>query len=207
MLKVALTGGIGCGKSTVTELFQRYAVPIIDADQEARAVVAIGEPGLAEVQAIFGAGVLAADGSLNRRILSDIIFADEQQRQVLEGILHPLIYARIQAALAALALQANPYCIIAIPLLFESHGCDFIDRILVVDCSETLQIQRIKIRDQFDDAKIAAIMNSQVSRQYRCTHADEIIDNSLSLEQLAAQVEKLHNLYLSFSKAGYSPLS
>lgn len=205
MYKVGLTGGIGCGKTTVADNFHALGVPIIDADQVSRYLVSPGQAALLEIAKVFGRQVIDAHDGLNRKALSDIIFSNPQQKMRLEEILHPLIYGQIEIEIDRLANDPNigcSYCIIAIPLLFETHMSDFVDRILVVDCPETLQIQRVKARDQHSDAKILTIINSQVTRQVRCTQADDIIDNSVPKSQLAERVKKLHNLYLSYSKFG-----
>ncbi len=192
-LKIGLTGGIGSGKSTVCQLFSAFSIPIIDADIIAREVVAPGQAALAQIQQAFG-DILLADGNLDRKKLGQIIFADPAKKQCLENILHPLIYQRLKTEAAA---QPEPYVILAIPLLFETGMTDLVDRILVIDCPETLQFQRVKQRDQLDDAQIQRIIASQSSREERLRRADDIIDNSKSTAELAEQVKNLHNLYLS----------
>lgn len=197
MFKVGLTGGIGCGKSTVAELFADYAVPVIDADLVARELVAPGKPALLEIQKQFGLTVLNTDGSLNRSVLRTLIFNDSEQKIKLEKILHPLIYANINNQVAELSY---PYCIIAIPLIFETRMNHFVDRILVVDCPVDMQIKRVKARDQQSETEITAIINSQVSREFRLSRADDLIDNSADQALLAQQVKKLHHFYLSLCK-------
>jgi len=144
MLKVGLTGGIGCGKSTVAKIFADLNIPVLDADQIAHRLVEKGQPALARIQQEFGASILSPDGLLNRRHLREIVFSDLTQKQKLESILHPLIYKTIQAALEQLAA---PYCIVSIPLLFETDMTRLVDRILVIDCPVETQIERVKIRD------------------------------------------------------------
>lgn len=188
---------MGCGKSTVANLFADYGVPVIDADHIAHALVAKDQPALIEISQHFGKQVLNADGSLNRQMLSDIIFADSTQKNCLEKILHPLIYAGIQSQVDSLTY---PYCMIAIPLLFETGMGHFVDRILVVDCPVELQISRIKARDHHSEGKINAIINSQISPALRRAKADDLIENSDEYKSLAEQVKKLHNLYLTYCK-------
>jgi dephospho-CoA kinase len=196
MLKIGLTGGIGCGKTTVARLFAELGGPVIDADQIAHQLVAKGQPALAQIARQFGADILDADGSLNRSRLREIVFSDPAQKQKLESILHPLVYQSIQAELERLSA---PYCIIAIPLLFETNMAHFVDRVLVVDCPVEIQIARVRKRDQLTLERIQSIIDSQVSRDFRKSHADDLIDNSESDYRLAEQVKKLHNLYLSLS--------
>jgi len=192
-LKIGLTGGIGSGKSTVCQLFSALSIPIIDADIIAREVVAPRQAALARIQQNFG-DILLADGTLDRKKLGQIIFADPAKKQWLENLLHPLIYQRLKTEAAT---QLSPYVILAIPLLFETDMTDLVDRILVIDCPETLQLQRVKQRDQLDDDQIQRIIASQSSREERLRQADDIIDNSKSTAELAEQVKNLHNLYLS----------
>ncbi|PPK77791.1 dephospho-CoA kinase [Methylobacter tundripaludum] len=196
MLKVGLTGGIGCGKSTVAEIFADLNIPVLDADQIAHSLVEKGQPALARIQQEFGASILNPDGSLNRRHLKEIVFSDLKQKQKLESILHPLIYKTLQAELEPLVA---PYCIISIPLLFETDMTHLVDRILVIDCPVETQIERVKIRDNLTIERIQSIIDNQVSRAYRIAKADDLIDNSTTDYRLAEQVKKLHNLYLSLS--------
>jgi len=196
MLKVGLTGGIGCGKSTVARIFADLNIPVLDADQVAHSLVEKGQPALARIQQEFGASILNPDGSLNRRHLKEIVFSDLKQKQKLESILHPLIYKTLQAELEPLVA---PYCIISIPLLFETDMTHLVDRILVIDCPVETQIERVKIRDNLTIERIQSIIDNQVSRAYRIAKADDLIDNSTTDYRLAEQVKKLHNLYLSLS--------
>ena len=196
MLKVGLTGGIGCGKSTVSRFFTQLNVPVIDADELAHQVVAIGQPALKLIEQQFGAVSLCADGSLNRESLRDLVFSDPSQKQKLEAIIHPLVYQMIREQVA---LLNAPYCLISIPLLFETHKTDFVDRILVIDCPVELQIKRVVERDHLTVERVQSIIDSQVSRAVRTEQADDIIDNTKTDTELAMQIEKLHNLYLSLS--------
>ena len=196
MLTIGLTGGIGCGKTTVARLFAELSAPIIDADEISRELVGKGQPALAEIQQRFGDGILNLDGTLNRKVLREIVFADQKQKQQLEGILHPRIFESIEMQVKRLA---GPYCIICIPLLFETNKTDVVNRVLVIDCPEAMQVQRVKKRDNLSEEMIRSIIDSQVSRTVRLTRADDIIDNSGSDFGLAEQVKKLHNLYLSIS--------
>ena len=196
MLKIGLTGGIGCGKSTVARVFEQLKTPVIDADEIAHQLVAIGQPALAQIQQEFGTDVLNPDGSLNRKKLRELIFSDPEQKQKLESILHPLVYQSIQAELKQLN---TPYCIICIPLLFETNMTRLVDRILVVDCSVETQIERIRKRDNMSIERIQSIIDSQVSPAFRKVQANDLIDNSETNDRLAEEVKKLHNFYLSLS--------
>lgn len=196
MLKVGLTGGIGCGKTTVSDLFGGLGVPVLDADQVAHELTDKGQPALARIREEFGEQILNSDGSLNRLQLKKLIFADAKQKQKLEAILHPLIIAALNAKIEQLNA---PYCILSIPLLFETKMEPAVDRILVVDCPVELQIERVSKRDKLDIKVIQAIIASQISRDYRRKHADDLLDTSQTDNPLAEQVKKLHNLYLSLS--------
>ncbi|MDD5460097.1 MAG: dephospho-CoA kinase [Methylococcales bacterium] len=196
MLKVGLTGGIGCGKTTVARIFSQLAIPVIDADEISHQLVAIGQPALAQIQQEFGADMLGKDGSLNRKKLGELIFSDLKQKQKLESILHPLVYQAIQAELKQLTA---PYCIICIPLLFETNMSHFVDRVLVVDCPVEIQIERVKNRDNLTIERIQSIIDTQVSRSFRIEKADDLIENSNTDDKLAERIKKLHNLYLSLS--------
>jgi dephospho-CoA kinase len=199
MLKIGLTGGIGCGKTTVARVFEQLKIPVIDADEIARQLVAIGQPALARIQQKYGASVLNPDGSLNRKKLRELIFSDPKQKQKLESILHPLVYQSIQAELKQLNPLNKPYCIICIPLLFETNMSHFVDRILVVDCPVETQIERVRKRDNMTMERIQSIIDSQASRAFRKACAHDLIDNSKTDDRLAEEVKKLHNLYLSLS--------
>jgi len=199
MLKIGLTGGIGCGKSTVARIFQQLKTPVIDADEIAHQLVAPGQPALAQIQQEFGTGVFNPDGSLNRKKLSELVFSDLKQKQKLESILHPLVYKSIQAELKQLNHLNKPYCIISIPLIFETNMTHLVDRILVIDCSVETQIERVRKRDNMTEERIQSIIDNQVSRAFRKSQANDLIDNSETNDRLAEVVKKLHNLYLSIS--------
>ncbi|MSP27408.1 MAG: dephospho-CoA kinase [Methylococcales bacterium] len=196
MLKIGLTGGIGCGKSTVTSIFKQLNVPVIDADAIAHQLVAVGQPALQLIQQAFGTHSLQADGSLNRDLIRELVFSNPEQKQKLEAIIHPLVY---QTIAEQMALLNTPYCILSIPLLFETNNADFVNRVLVVDCPVTVQIERVQKRDNLTVERVQSIMDTQVSRAFRTAHAHDIIDNTKTATELAKQVENLHNLYLLLS--------
>ncbi|BBL56545.1 dephospho-CoA kinase [Methylomonas koyamae] len=198
MLKIGLTGGIGCGKTTVCRLFAELGVPVVDADLIARSLVEPGQPALQAIVQAFGTEILQADGSLDRAKLRQAIFSDPEQRRRLDGIMHPQVYARIAADVAA--LQAV-YCLIAVPLLLESKNPYAVDRILVVDCPQSTQIERVVTRDKLSAEQAQAIVASQMPRPQRLARADDVIDNSAGPEQLAEQVKSLHNSYIFLATA------
>jgi dephospho-CoA kinase len=192
-LRIGLTGGIASGKSTVAQRFTDLRVPVIDADVAARAVVATGTPGLAGVIERFGPGVLAQNGELDRRALRDLIFSNPGARRDLESILHPLIRADMERS----ADQAvGPYIVMAIPLLIEGGPSDRVDRILVVDVEEAVQLQRVMERDGCTAEQAHAILASQVSRSARLAAADDVLQNAGTVTDLRQAVDRLHERYL-----------
>lgn len=196
--RVGLTGGIASGKSTVSELFTALGVPIIDSDVIAREVVTPGSPGLAAIRRRFGDAVLAADGSLDRRGLRNLVFADPKARADLEAITHPLIRERMRALNESVRA---PYLINAIPLLAEGGGRRDLDRVLVVDCPEALQISRVMARDQLDEPAARAILAAQASRDARLAMADDVLVNDGDLAALQGAVHALHKRYLGLAAA------
>ena len=195
MLRIGLTGGIGSGKSTVSDLFASLGVPIIDADVVAREVVAPGQSALREICLQFGDHLLDEHGALRRRLLRDIIFKNSADRLQLETILHPRIRQKMQERLTVLA-HKHPYCILSIPLLLESGWIEMLDRVLVVDIEPSLQLQRTCQRDKLTEKSAQAIIDSQSSRQERLLAADDVIDNNGDPSDLLAQVQRLHHNYL-----------
>lgn len=198
MLVIGLTGGIGSGKTTVAQLFEKQGVPLIDADLIARELTETQKPAWKKISAHFGPGILKTDHSLNRQKLREIIFNDPGKRLWLEKLLHPLITEEIQNRLQK--LQA-PYCIVAIPLLIETGPYPFIDRILVVDVDEATQLQRLKARDQTRVEELQKIIASQTSREKRLAEAHDLIQNNGEQNELQAKVDKLHQFYLSLDRS------
>ena len=196
MLVIALTGGIGSGKSTVADLFAELGVPIIDADLVAREVVQPGQPALAEISSAFGPEVLDGSGRLRRDLLRELVFSNPAGRRTLESILHPRIREIMQRRLADLTA---PYAILVIPLLLETGQQSLGDRTLVVDLPESLQIERVRQRDRLDDARIKSILAAQCGRATRLKAADDLIDNGGDSAGLRDKVEKLHRQYLALA--------
>ncbi len=197
-LRIGLTGGIASGKSTVAQRFSELGIPVIDADASSRCVVARGQPGLKAVVDRFGAGVLSAEGDLDRRALRDLIFADPQSRRDLEAILHPLIRVDMEQRAAA---AVGPYLVMAIPLLVEGGSRDRIDRILVVDADEAMQLQRLVARDSVSPEQARAILAAQADRASRLKAADDVLVNSGTVRELREAVDRLHQQYLRLAEA------
>jgi dephospho-CoA kinase len=197
-LRIGLTGGIASGKSTVAQQFAELGVPVIDADAAARAVVAPGTPGLAAVLNRFGSSVVAANGELDRRALRELIFREPGSRRDLEAILHPLIRADMEQNAER---AVGPYVVMAIPLLVESGSSARVDRILVVDVDETVQLQRVMARDGGTEEEARAILASQASRTARLAAADDVLLNTGTIPDLRRAVDELHERYLRVAGA------
>lgn len=199
MFRVGLTGGIGSGKSTVAEWFAAAGVPVIDTDLIARALTAPGAAALDSIRAAFGESVIRADGTLDRAALRQRVFADPESRRRLEAILHPPIRDAVEQALAALAA---PYVLIVIPLLVETGACrDLLNRVLVVDCPEHLQVERVIARSGLSRDQVMAIIVAQSARADRLAAADDLIVNAGSPEALRDQVAELHQRYQALAAA------
>lgn len=197
-LRIGLTGGIACGKSLVADLFAALGVSVIDTDVVAREVVEPGQPALDEILEAFGPELMGEDGHLDRRALRARVFADPAQRHRLEGILHPRIRAR---TLEQAAEATGPYLVIVVPLLVESGFDRLVDEVVVVDCPEAEQRARLRARDGDDAVQADRMMAAQLGRDARLAAADAVIDNSGSISATRAQVERLHEQYLSRVRA------
>jgi dephospho-CoA kinase len=197
MFVVGLTGGIGSGKSVVGKLFADLGIKVVDADQAARAVVEPGTDALKQIAAHFGDDILNQDNQLNRATLRQRIFSDNNAKAWLEELLHPLINQWIEAQLA---IANSPYAILESPLLLEIGQSGRVDRVLVVDVPEAVQLERAMARDNNDESQIKAIIASQLPRQARLDKGDDVIDNSGTPDALKAQVIQLHEQYLNLAK-------
>jgi dephospho-CoA kinase len=199
---VGLTGGVASGKSEVARRFEALRVTVVDADVAAREAVAPGSEGLIAIVAAFGAGALAADGSLDRMAMRRRVFADDDARRTLEGILHP----RVRVALREACLgAAGPYAIAAIPLLAEGGGraaYPWLDRILVVDVARERQLERLLRRDGIDQELAEGMLAAQASREARLAIADDILVNDAGLDALDRHVAALHAQYLALAAPG-----
>lgn len=198
MLRIGLTGGIGCGKSTVADLFAQHHVPVIDSDLIAREVLAPGQPALGEIVQTFGRQMLQADGQLDRSALREAVFHDRKALERLNAIVHP----RVREAIAADLGQIDAaYCLVVVPLLIEAGMTDLVDRILVVDCDRDMQLARILGRDGMTRELAAAILASQADRETRLEQADDVIDNNGGIDSLSAQVDALDRRYRGLAAA------
>ncbi len=193
---VGLTGGVGAGKSAAAEEFARLGASVVDTDAIAHALTAPGGAALAEIERAFGRGFIAENGAMDRKKMREHVFADPQARRLLEGILHPMIREESTRRIAA---AAGPYVVHVVPLLVESgeYGRR-VDRILVVDAPEATQLERVRSRGLSEEAA-RAIVRSQASRAERLAAADDVLDNSGSLEALRRRVGELHEKYLQFA--------
>ncbi|WP_439510876.1 dephospho-CoA kinase [Marinimicrobium koreense] len=189
---IGVTGGIGSGKSSVMRAFQAKGIEAVDADDMARVVVEPGQPALNAIAEHFGPDILTPEGTLNRPALRTIIFSDPDAKTWLEALLHPLINQELRLRLAA---AQGPYALLVSPLLFETGQDRLVDRILVVDVPESVQLARASARDGADPEQIRRIMASQMSREERLRRADDVLDNSGHLADLERQVGELHGKY------------
>jgi dephospho-CoA kinase len=196
--RVALTGGIASGKSTVADLFAALGVPVIDTDVIAREVVEPGRPALAQVVTAFGPGVLDADGRLDRRRMRERIFGDPGAKRRLEAILHPAIRSEMERQSIA---AGGPYQVLVIPLLTEGGRRDHVDRVLLVDVPEELQIQRLMLRDGVTREQAQASLDAQATRGQRLAIADDVIRNTGRADDLREQVAARHAQYLGLAAA------
>ena len=197
MFTVGLTGGIGSGKSTVADLFAELGVPVIDTDVISHQLTAPGAAALDAIRAAFGETVMRADGTLDRAALRRRVFSDSDARHRLEAILHPRIRQAVEQTLATLSA---PYALVVIPLLVETGGYqDVLNRVLVVDCPEDLQIARVMARSGLAQDEVQAILAAQARRPERLAVADDVILNTVAPEALRTLVATLHQRYLALS--------
>ena len=194
---IGVTGGIGSGKTAVSDHFESLGITVVDADIASRTVVEPGKPALTKIAEHFGADILLDDGALDRAKLRAAIFRDDSERQWLEALLHPLIREEI---VNGLDNAKSSYALLVSPLLVESGQNQFVERVLVVDVPESLQLERTVKRDSNSEEQVKAIIAAQASRQQRLDYADDVITNDDSLSQLQSQVEELHQQYLELAK-------
>ncbi len=189
---VGLTGGIGSGKSAAAKIFRALGVDVVDADALSREVVEPGQPALEEIVAHFGADIIASDGSLDRAALRKIVFSEPEQKAWLERLLHPQIEALIERRIDE---AQSAYVVLESPLLLETKQHKLVDRILVIDVSEDVQLARSVRRDGSDTKTIRSIIASQLDRRERSRLADDLVLNEGSLELLKANIDTLHTQY------------
>ncbi|MCX8087238.1 MAG: dephospho-CoA kinase [Rhodocyclaceae bacterium] len=197
---VGLTGGIGSGKSAAAERFARLGARVIDTDAIAHALTAAGGAAIAPLVAGFGEAILTPEGALDRAAMRRRVFGDPAERRRLEAILHPLIRAEVERELSRAASADFPYVILVVPLLVETGFMrERLDRLLVIDCPEALQIARVMARSHLSRAEAEAILAAQATRQARLACADDVIVNENDLATLYAEVERLHARYLALA--------
>jgi len=188
MLRVALYGGAGSGKSTAAKIFSALGVPVIDADTVAKDLTTPGSPQLTQIVDTFGSKIIR-DNQLDRALLRSMIFSDEAARMQLNEIMHPAIYQELKARIECLEA---PYCVILMPLLVEVQMEDLFDRIVVIDCPTSVQIERIRKRDGLSADEAIKIINAQATRERRLEVSNRVIDNSLGTRDLEGQIRALH---------------
>ena len=193
-LRIGLTGGIASGKTMVADFFSDLGVAVIDTDIIARQVIEPGTAALGEIRATFGDEIIHDDGSLNRKAMREIVFADTNKREQLEAIVHPRIR---EETLRQMDAVSEPYMIIVVPLLVESPMSELMDRVLVVDCSEDTQLERLLLRDGENEVTARRIISAQASREDRLAIADDVIDNNGDPGKAREQARKLHESYLA----------
>jgi dephospho-CoA kinase len=191
---IGLTGGIGSGKTAVSDTFKSLGIDIVDADVSSRRVVEKGQPALDDIQAHFGDGILDSENKLDRTKLREIIFKNPQERVWLEKLLHPKIAEHIKDQLES---SNSPYCVLVSPLLLETEQKSYCSFVLVVDVPEESQIARTAKRDGVSEEQVKNIISAQIDREKRLEQADEIIINDGSMEELKEKVVVLHTKYLS----------
>lgn len=196
---VAIGGGIASGKTAVADAFVRRGIACHDADVAARAVVAPGQPALAEISAQFGPQALQADGSLDRAAMRRRVFGDDDARHALEAIVHPRVRDWLRARVAA---DQGPYCLLAVPLLAETWPAyAWVDRVLIVDVAPEVQLERLQRRDAIERELALKMIAAQATRAQRLAIATDVVDNSGTLEQLDEAVHALHSKFLQLAGA------
>lgn len=197
MLRVGLTGGIGTGKSAVSDKFKLfYSIPVIDADVVTRTLMRVDNEAYNEIVKTFGADALTSNNEIDRKFLRQVVFSNREKRIQLEDIIHPKVRSEITERVATLL---DPYCLIVIPLLLESNMQSIVDQILVVDAHRQHQLDRVAQRDQCSIDHVQKIISSQIDADERLRHADDIITNNGDLSDLDEQIHRLHEKYLALS--------
>lgn len=200
---IGLTGGIGSGKTAVSDRFKKLGIHVVDADIAARTIVEPNKPAWDEIKAFFGNGVLLEDQSLNRAWLRQQVFSDNDKRKKLEEITHPKIRDEI---IRDLASSTSPYTLLVSPLLIESGQAKLVEKIIIIDVPEAVQVERTCSRDNNDTEQVKRIIAAQLPREQRLTHADWVIDNSQPIDTLDRRIEKLHQELFKLSNSNYFSL-
>ena len=195
---VGLTGGIGSGKSSAAKMFEEFGATVVDTDEIAHELTRSGAAATGAIRNAFGTDYIASDGSLDRARMRQLVFRDPAAKAKLEAILHPLIRERSRARITA---ARRPYVLVVVPLLLETGAYrDLVQRVLVVDCGEEQQLARATRRSRLPAEEVRAIMTAQLPRVERLKHADDVLDNDGSIDQLRQQVSKLHAKYLELAR-------
>jgi len=194
---VGITGGIGSGKTAVSDRFKKLGITIVDADMASRVVVEPGKPALDGIKEHFGANMILSDGNMDRALMREIVFKDPTEKTWLEQLLHPLIDDEIEKDLQA---SATPYAMLVSPLLIEINQIRFTHRVLIVDVPLEVQIQRTMERDNNSEEQVKAIINSQTSREARLKHAHDVIVNDGDFAKLDLEISDLHRKYLELAE-------
>ena len=202
MLRIALTGGIGSGKTTVSDYFRKLGAPVIDADETSHEVTQSGQAAVQKIVDVFGDSVLDSNGNLDRAALRNIVFGDPESRKQLESILHPEIRQRMNKAANR---TQSPYCLFSIPLLIETSQHTSYDRVLVVEASEDRRRSWIQARSDLTQSEITAILSAQVSDEERRRAADDLLINDGGIDDLYTRIDRLHQTYLALSTAQKQP--
>jgi len=199
-LVIGLTGGIGSGKSAAAEEFARLGATVVDTDAIAHELTCAGGAAMSGVRSLFGDAYIDASGAMDRRKMRELVFSDPRAKQRLEALLHPLIREESQRRIAA---ATGPYVVHVVPLLIESPDYrQRVDRVLVIDCPEDVQLARVRARSGFAEEEVRRVIAAQATRAMRQAAADDLVDNGGSLEDLRAQVGALHRRYLELAEAG-----
>lgn len=196
---VGLTGGIGCGKSRAADLFAELGATVVDTDVISRELTGAGGEAVPAIARAFGDEYVQPDGSMNRAAMRSLVFSDARAKARLEAILHPLIREKARSLLEQ---AQSPYAILVVPLLLETGAYrDVLDRVAVVDCDESRQIDRVKARSGLGEDEVRAIMATQIARKERLQHADDVLNNDSDINDLRAEVERMHERYLKLARA------
>jgi dephospho-CoA kinase len=197
---VGLTGGIGTGKSTVSDMLSGMGADVVDTDEVSRALTAAGGAAMPEIEERFGREYVTSDGALDRGKMRQLVFSDERHRRELEGILHPLVRRDSQHLIAK---TTGPYVVVVVPLLLETRTYrGLAHRVLVVDCDPEVQVARVMKRSNLSREDVLAIMAAQLSRAERLRNADDVVNNDNGIDELESQVRPLHERYLKYAAQG-----
>ena len=201
VLTIALTGGIGSGKTSIASIFKNLGVPIIDSDTISKEIILPGKSCFKDIVNEFGEEILTNKGTIDRYKLRDIIFNNDKARIKLENITHPIIFKNIDIQTS---LINYPYCLVIVPLLIETKSVKYFDKVLLVDTLENIQFERVTKRDSISPALLRKIIKTQVTRSERLKYADDIIENNNEIGNLNEYINILHKKYLTLSKEKFT---